>query len=169
MIKKNIKKTSGFTLIELIIVIIILGVLSATAIPKFVDFRSDAVIASTKNLYGVINSTVTLVYAKSVIEGLENRPSGQIIIGNSVVDLVYGYPAATKAGISTVLEFDEGDWKYNERDNDWHSRPSVYPGAWIYWHGSIDRDAGDEKCYLRYRESQGVTLRPTIDFESRDC
>ncbi|WP_144209668.1 type II secretion system protein [Shewanella donghaensis] len=162
-------RTSGFTLIELVVVIIILGVLAVSAAPKFLDLSSEGVIATSENLKGVINSTSTLVYSKSVIEGVEKSPSAEIMINGQLVEVVYGYPAGTKNGISAVIDFDEGDWNNNQRDSDWHSRASVYPGAWIYWHGSFDEDAGSLQCYLRYRQSVAVNARPIIDFEFREC
>jgi MSHA pilin protein MshA len=162
-------RASGFTLIELVIVIVILGILATTAAPKFLDFRSESIIATSENLKGVINSTSALVFSKSVIEGVEKSPSAQITIGGQQIDVVYGYPAGTREGISAVIEFDEGDWANNQRDNDWHSRASIFSGAWIYWHGSFEQDAGALECYLRYRQPVAVDTKPVIDFEFNEC
>lgn len=162
-------KANGFTLIELVIVIIILGVLAATAVPKFVDFRSEAIISTSENLKGVINSASTLVYSKAVIEGVEKSPTAEILISGQKIELAFGYPAGTRNGISAVIEFDEGDWTNNQRDSEWHSRASIYPGAWVYWHGSFDQNAGSLQCYLRYRQPLAVNTRPVIDFVFRDC
>ncbi|NJA88755.1 type II secretion system protein [Rhodocyclus tenuis] len=56
-------KSSGFTLVELIVVIVILGVLSATALPKFVDLGQDAQQAVTEGVAAGISSSSTINYA----------------------------------------------------------------------------------------------------------
>lgn len=65
----------GFTLIELVMVIVILGILSAIAIPKFVDLTGEAKIAATKSGLGAIRSVAAIEYAKSATSGTAAFPS----------------------------------------------------------------------------------------------
>ena len=67
----RINKQSGFTLIELIIVIVILGILAVTAAPRFINLSSDAQASVIETMAANLYSADRLVYAKSVIKGIE--------------------------------------------------------------------------------------------------
>ena len=75
----------GFTLIELVMVIAILGFLSAAALPKFQDFQLETRIAATKADLGVIRSALAIRYAQSVAAGsvaaFPGAPGGGLALG----------------------------------------------------------------------------------------
>ncbi|MFQ5673627.1 MAG: type II secretion system protein [Nitrospinales bacterium] len=67
--KELVKNKKGFTLIELIMVIVILGILAAVAVPKFIDLKGDARTARVQNLTGALRSAVNLLHARYIING----------------------------------------------------------------------------------------------------
>ena len=62
-IRQTRKSQAGFTMIELIVVIVILGILAATALPKFIDMNSDAKAAALKGVVGAAASAMSVNYA----------------------------------------------------------------------------------------------------------
>ncbi|WP_281222807.1 type II secretion system protein [Photobacterium sanguinicancri] len=101
------KRQGGFTLIELVVVIVILGILAVTAAPRFLNLQGDARNASLQGLKGAINGGAGIVYGKAAIAGKEGSDSATVIEG---VQTIYGYPTATSAGIVATLSNFDDDW-----------------------------------------------------------
>ncbi|MBM7454761.1 MSHA pilin protein MshA [Oceanisphaera litoralis] len=102
------RKTAGFTLIELVIVIVILGILGAVAAPRFINMQGDAYEANVHALNGSIRSAMTLANTKAILDGYDKLGTtaapqkGQDELSN--VDFVQGFPAASEDGIIAMLQ-----------------------------------------------------------------
>jgi len=71
-IRPGIRDQRGFTLIEIIMVIVLLGIIAAIAIPKYIDLRTEAADATAKGIVGAIVSSAAIGYADLVTRGSSN-------------------------------------------------------------------------------------------------
>lgn len=67
--KKNTFRQQGFTIVELVVVIILLGILAATALPRFIDIDDDAHAAAFEGVLGGFSTGVALYHAQWIAEG----------------------------------------------------------------------------------------------------
>ncbi len=130
----------GFTLIELVVVIVILGILAATAAPKFMDLQKDARISKLNGIKGAIRSAENMTVSKAVLAGLEKKEGTKTSLtyvcetgsaldqcnGTNGISISFGYPAVFGNGILKALDIDavqadesdvkQHDWAYRIRE-----------------------------------------------------
>jgi MSHA pilin protein MshA len=102
------RRQSGFTLIELVIVIVVLGILAALAVPRFISLQREARIAVIDSLFNSVRSGSNIVYAKSAAIGEADNATDSVDIDGpgpaGAVATVFGYPDATQAAISLLFD-----------------------------------------------------------------
>lgn len=165
MQQSPIYRSKGFTLIELVLVIVVLGILAATAAPKFIDLSSDAKKANMQALAGAMASAADLVFYKSKIPGyVEDGDKLHLDIGTVEIK-GDGYPEArSEKGRLSFIDFItiDDDWIVCYSDDDppnckerSSSRVKIGydPTGDPEPNKPKDRDRG---CYVRYTEPTGT-------------
>lgn len=102
---RKINKQAGFTLIELIMVIVILGVLSAFALPRFADLGGEARTASINGAAGAIKAAANIAHAQWLADG---GTAATVSLEGTSIAMSNGYP--TKASIQTAAQITATDY-----------------------------------------------------------
>ena len=174
------KNQKGFTLIELIIVIVILGILAVTAAPQFINFGADARESKSKQLRGAVQAASQQVFTASAIAGVEgDEDDGETSAGfqkASGYEVVFGYPAASPGGIIAALNIDSADWDilYGDGVVDVPAAAAaVYATKATVVRISLNgintsptalEFTDIENCYIQYTEAAVKDSAPTIVF-----
>ncbi len=101
------KQQSGFTMIELIMVIVILGILAAFALPRFADFGADARESTVQGIAGSLRSASAIAHAAQLAAG--DSGADPVILENVSITMVGGYPTADEGGIVAAAQVDGVD------------------------------------------------------------
>ena len=144
------KRQAGFTLIELIMVIVVLGILAATAAPKFANMQSVARIAALNGVMSAMNTAGKIAHSVQQMTGVASNVA--VTIDGQSINMVNGYPASAAPGIYETLDIDKTTYV-------WSTASGVYISGTI-------------ACYVGWTEATGgatATAASATGLTTTDC
>ncbi|MEZ9836993.1 prepilin-type N-terminal cleavage/methylation domain-containing protein [Vibrio sp. 10N.261.52.C11] len=158
----------GFTIIELVVVIVILGIVSVTAASKFLNLQTDARISTLNGLKGGMEGASAMLYGKTSALGLDKAASASINVEGDNISVVYGYPAAINSDAwSMLIESTFLDAEWGVGNADWYFTNSNHADGKIIY-APASRKKVDENCYLEYQEATETTT-PAFTLTTSGC
>lgn len=112
-VDRPLNSEKGFTLIELIMVIVILGILAAVAVPKFVDLKGDAQNSVRDGVTGALKGSIIMLHGRYLISNTSTYDIGSVATNTDADDVSLG--SATATTLTADIKGSTCTWTYTDR------------------------------------------------------
>lgn len=147
-------------MIELVMVIVILGILAAVALPRFFDVQTDARIAKAQALAGAIRSASAIAHAAALVRN-QTGNTGSINMEGTNVTLRAGYPTANAAGIVAAANISAA--------NDGITLNGGGAGFNAAIRLRINNAPTPAQCQVQYQAPAALNTQPTVTVTTTGC
>ena len=159
------KQQSGFTLIELIMVIVVLGILAAFALPRFADLGSDARVSAVQGAAGAIKSASAIAHSAYLMGKSTTSTSGSttttsVDLEGKVIALVNGYPS-----VGAILDAAQISQNSENAKNDF----DVSVSGTTVTVKAKNIASGSTTCQVSYTEAANSSAAPNIAVDTTSC
>ena len=151
----NMSRNRGFTLIELVVVITILGILAAFAVPKFIALDGQARVATVQGLQGSVRSAAALARGLSMATG----NNATVTMEGTAVNLVNNYPDSSLTGIAVAINLSPGDFTFVPGPT-----AATGPAKWTKVGAATPAN-----CVVNYTPPAAAGAAPTISVDVSAC